>query len=345
MADPDDLQRVVRAAAASYDYERDPRWVDFWSNNVFVSPSEASRPEVIEHFKRKFYQRFIDPALIVEPLTLSNSSPSSRDSSGSGTSAVPAQPRSNNAGSRSSSNTTRTTVPPNSSSNHLQFNRETIHFSVNAWIFILATLGTFPLAPKILANKAYRLSFLGTACYSLYSLCTLHGVPRTWSLVAFQVWFQSIVATTQFMGFVYCVVFVSFQVNFKFALLPLLCRSLEYNAKFLRRYFSRSSLYRRYLERTCVWADANANTLILLSSSAEICVGFLLILSLFSWQRNVMQTFIYWQLLKLMYNAPATSVHHRKVWTVIGRNANPYIQRYAPLLNTPVSILQRWWFR
>lgn len=57
-SDGGDPQRIKRAAAASYDYDGDPRWSDYWSN-VLIPPNVASRSEVVEHFKRKFYQRFI----------------------------------------------------------------------------------------------------------------------------------------------------------------------------------------------------------------------------------------------------------------------------------------------
>ncbi|KAI5008497.1 hypothetical protein ZWY2020_009545 [Hordeum vulgare] len=51
-------QEAKRAAAAAYDYEADPRWADYWSN-VLVPPHLAARPDVLAHFRRKFYQRFI----------------------------------------------------------------------------------------------------------------------------------------------------------------------------------------------------------------------------------------------------------------------------------------------
>jgi transmembrane protein 33 len=51
-------QRAKRAAAAAYDYEGDPRWPEYW-NNILLHPHMASHPEVVEHFKRKFYQRYI----------------------------------------------------------------------------------------------------------------------------------------------------------------------------------------------------------------------------------------------------------------------------------------------
>ena len=53
-----DPQRLKRIAAAAYDYENDARWAGYWSN-VLVPPHLASRSDVVDHFKRKFYQRYI----------------------------------------------------------------------------------------------------------------------------------------------------------------------------------------------------------------------------------------------------------------------------------------------
>ena len=134
-------------------------------------------------------------------------------------------------------------------------------------------------------------------------------------------------------------------VALKIAALPVFCWALDHVARFLRRNFARSSFYRSYLEEPCLWVETNNTTLSLLSSNAEIALGFLLIISLFSWQRSIIQTFMYWQVLKQMYHAPVTASYHQSAWAKIGRIVNPYIHRYAPFLNTPISAAQRWWFR
>lgn len=54
----EDPQKLKRIAAAAYDYDNDPRWADYWSN-ILIPPHMASRVDVIDHYKRKFYQRFI----------------------------------------------------------------------------------------------------------------------------------------------------------------------------------------------------------------------------------------------------------------------------------------------
>lgn len=309
----------------------------------------ASRSDVVDHFKRKFYQRYIDPGLVVEPMTTRSSSQPARSSvpqsssSSSSSSASNNQPRQRNSG--ASSRTSGTSTTPTSSSSSLRWNRQTIQFSVNAWVLVVAFLAVSPLIPKNLSNRAYRLAFVGSTCSSLYSLYALYGKPSTWNLQALQVWLQSVVVTKDFLYFIYCLTFVTSHLNLKFALIPILCRALELVAKFLRRNFNTSSLYRKFLEDACVWVESNTTTLSILSSQAEIGLGLLLVVSLFSWQRNILQTFMYWQVLKLMYHAPATAGYHQSTWANIGRHVNPLVQRYAPFMHAPISSIQGWWLR
>ncbi|KAL3525786.1 hypothetical protein ACH5RR_014158 [Cinchona calisaya] len=341
----EDPQKLKRIAAAAYDYDNDPRWADYWSN-VLIPPHMASRSDVVDHFKRKFYQRYFDPGLVVEPMPTSSSSQAARPSAqqaSSSSSASNGQSRQRNAGSTGRTSGA-STIPP-SSSTPLRWDQQTVQFSVNAWVFIVAVLAILPLVPRNLSTRAFMLAFTGTACTSLYSLYSLYGKPRAWNLQAVQVWFQSVFVSKDFIYFLYCFTFATSNLNLKLALIPVLCLALEHVAKFLRQNFSRSTLYRKYLEDPCVWVESNTTTLHILSSQAEIGNGFLLIISLLSWQRNIIQAFIYWQLLKLMYHAPATANYHRSAWAKIGRNVNPLIHRYAPFLNTPISAIQSWWFR
>lgn len=54
----EDPQKIKRIAAAAYDYDNDPRWADYWSN-ILIPPHMAARSDVVDHYKRKFYQRYI----------------------------------------------------------------------------------------------------------------------------------------------------------------------------------------------------------------------------------------------------------------------------------------------
>jgi hypothetical protein len=345
MGEEADPQKLKRIAAAAYDYENDPKWSDYWSN-ILIPPNMASRTDVIQHFKRKFYQRYIDPELVVEAMSTSSSSqPSKPSATPTSPSTTNNQTRQRSTGSTARASGTSPAPNPASATASLRWDRPTIQFTINAWVFVVALLSIIPLVPKSLSSRAYRLSFMGTASSCLYSLYSTYGKPSAWNLQAVQVWFQSIIATKDFIHFIYCLTFVSSNLSLKFALIPVLCRSLELVSKFLRRNFSRASLYRKYLEEPCVWVESNTTTLSILCSQVEIGLGFLLIISLVSWQRNIIQTFMYWQLLKLMYNAPVTAGYHQSTWATIGRTVFPYIHKYAPFLNTPISAVQKWWLR
>ncbi|XP_040942047.1 uncharacterized protein [Gossypium hirsutum] len=236
---------------------------------------------------------------------------------------------------RNAGSTARTSGPSagsGSNTTSLRWDLHTIQFSVNAWVFIVAVLAIFPLVPKSLSKRAYRLSFMGTACSSVYSLYALYGRPRAWTLQVVQVYFQSVIATKHFIYFIYCLTFVTSHLCLNFALISILCRSLERIAKFLRHNFSRSALYRKYLEDHYVWVESNTTTLSILSSYAEIGLGGLLLVSLFLPVAMQHCTNFYVLLLKLMYHAPVSASYHQSVWAKIGRTINPLILRYAPFL-------------
>ncbi|KAK8635581.1 hypothetical protein V6N13_004314 [Hibiscus sabdariffa] len=266
----EDPQKQKRMAAAAYDYENDPRWADYWSN-ILIPPHMASRSDVVDHFKRKFYQRYIDPDLVVETMSSGSPSQSSKSSASSSTSSAANDgARAHNAGSTSRSS--RASAAAGSNTGSMGWDRQTIQFSVNAWVFIVAVLAIFPLVTRSLSNRAYRLSFMGTACSSLYSLYALYGLPRAWTMHYIQVYFQSIITTKDFIYFIYCLTFVTSHLCLKFALIPILCRALELVAKFLRRNFNRSTLYRKYLEDPCLWVAAQYHSNFHVLAAIEVYV-------------------------------------------------------------------------
>ncbi|XP_042500228.1 uncharacterized protein LOC122078342 [Macadamia integrifolia] len=282
------------------------------------------------------------PDLVVEPMPSSSFSQTTRPSPPSSASPATEQARSRNAG--STIRTSGASTTPSTNAGSLLWDRKTIQFSINAWVFIIALLAIFPLTPRNISSKAYRLSYKGTACSSLYSLYSLYGKPRLWNLQALNVWFHSVITTKDFMCFLYCLVFATSQLHLKFALIPVLCRALEHVAKFLRRNFGCSSLYRKYLEVPCLWVESNTTTLNILTANAEIALGLLIIFSILSRPRNILQLFMHWQFLKLKYIIPGTASYHQSAWAKIGRTVDPLINQYAPFLSMPLSAAKRWWF-
>ncbi|GJN15370.1 hypothetical protein PR202_gb02277 [Eleusine coracana subsp. coracana] len=332
-------QERKRAAAAAYDYDGDARWADYWSN-ILVPPNLASRPDVVDHFKRKFYQRYIDRDLVVEPMSSTGSTQPSRPDVRSSSSS----PSSDNVRARNSGKEqymlsiilfSRTYLTDEMFIFYDDAQLCMLKYLPFAPVLVVAGLGMLPILPKHLADRACKLSLLGTIFSSAYSLYNIYGS-----------WLQSVLGTKDFIHLMFSLMLFTSQLHLKIAALPVFCWALDHVARFLRRNFARSTFYRKYLEEPCLWVETNNTTLSLLSSNAEIALGFLLIISLFSWRRGIIQTFMYWQqVLKLMYNAPVTSSYHQSAWAKIGRIVNPYIHRYAPFLQTPISAIQRWWFR
>ncbi|XP_044983501.1 uncharacterized protein LOC123450191 [Hordeum vulgare subsp. vulgare] len=325
------MTEAKRPAAAAYDYEADPCWADYWSN-VLVPPHLLARPDVLVHFRRKFYHRFIDRDLVVEPMSTTGSTQPSRPDIRSSPSASSENVRARNSGSSSRSAAPPPTAPQAGAANPLRFDAQTIHFSVNAWVLVVAGLGMLPILPKHLADRACKLSLLGTVLSSGYCLYSTYGKPRELNMPAIQSWLQSVLGVKDFIHLMFALLLVTSQLHLKIAALPVFCWALDHVARFLRRNFSRSSFYRGYLEEPCLWVETNNITLSLLSSNAEVALGFLLIISLFSWRRNFIQTFMYWTVLKMMYRAPVTSSYHHSAWAKIMRTLNPYIDRFCGIL-------------
>ncbi|XP_039064042.1 uncharacterized protein LOC120209022 [Hibiscus syriacus] len=117
-------------AAAAYDYENDPRWADYWSD-ILIPPHMASRSDVVDHFKRKFYQRYIDPDLAVEAMSSGSPSRSSKPSASSSTSSAA------NDGSRTRNACSTSRSSRASATASMRWDQRTIQFSVNAWVYYL----------------------------------------------------------------------------------------------------------------------------------------------------------------------------------------------------------------
>uniref|UniRef100_A0A453F0W3 Uncharacterized protein n=1 Tax=Aegilops tauschii subsp. strangulata TaxID=200361 RepID=A0A453F0W3_AEGTS len=109
-----------------------------------------------------------------------------------------------------------------------------------------------------------------------------------WNMPAIQPWLQSIIVAKDFVHLMFSLMMFTSNVRFKIVLLPVLCWALDHVARFLRRNFARSSFYRRYMEEPCLWVETNNTTISLLCSNAEITLGFLMIVSLFSYVHSLL---------------------------------------------------------
>ncbi|KAF0903900.1 hypothetical protein E2562_029981 [Oryza meyeriana var. granulata] len=125
----------------------------------------------------------------------------------------------------------------------LQLDQRSLHFSVTAWVLIVALIGILPLTPRQLQYKGYRLSLLGTTCTTGYALFAFYQQPRAGNMHAAQI-FHHVASSKDFIPFMYCLMFVMSKLHLKLVLVPVICWALEHVARFLRRHFTNSSLYR-----------------------------------------------------------------------------------------------------
>uniref|UniRef100_A0A453F3X8 Uncharacterized protein n=2 Tax=Aegilops tauschii subsp. strangulata TaxID=200361 RepID=A0A453F3X8_AEGTS len=97
----------------------------------------------------------------------------------------------------------------------LQLDQRSLHFSVNAWVLIVALIGIIPLATRQLQLKGYRLSLLGTTCTTGYAIFALYGLPRVGNTQAVQAWCHHVTSSKDFIPFMYCLMFVTSKLHLK----------------------------------------------------------------------------------------------------------------------------------
>jgi len=334
-----ETQAQKRAAAEGYKYESDSRWADYWSN-VLIPQQMIDRPDVKRHFQLKFYQRYIDAELEVEPLSSLKDSSAPRMASST-------QQRPVNTGSQARS--TGGSVPPRptpraspQANSMLRLDQKTFQFLNNAWVVVMALVAYFPFSSRGLSDRAYRLALVGSAVSCAHGLYQQIRRPRTWNMEGLQEWLQSILPSKDFLPLIFSLLFFSSWSPIKFAVIPVLCRSLEQVVFYLRGNFNNTQLYKRYLQRPCELLTTNRTMLYMTSARAEIALGFTLIVLMVTPQRNIVLALIYWQLLKLFYRAPASAGYHQQTWSSIGGRANPLIHRFAPVLERPLDYVRNW---
>jgi hypothetical protein len=171
-------------------------------------------------------------------------------------------------------------------------------WGVTCQVVVMAALAIFPLTPAGLSSRAYRFALLGSVIACGHSLYQQHQRPRAWNMQGLQAWMQSIVPSPDFLSFLFSTIFFSSFVPVRFAVIPVLCRSLEQVANFLRRNFSSTQLFKKYLEQPCVMLLNNMTAVRTMSTNAEIFIGFLLI---FLFLTSVSFSFLFMFLLLLLH--------------------------------------------
>lgn len=77
------------------------------------------------------------------------------------------------------------------------------------------------------------------------------------------------------------------------------------------------------------------------SALAEIMLAFWLTVSLFLPSRQIITCILYWNYLKIRFQAPKSAVHHVKAWGQIDNTVSP-VMRVVPFLSKPIDMAKEW---
>ncbi|GJP31393.1 hypothetical protein CLOM_g21982 [Closterium sp. NIES-68] len=218
----------------------------------------------------------------------------------------------------------------------------TYTFVAHAWVIVMALIALFPFCPRALLIRAFRFALFGGLLASALSILQQHGRPAALSLDALKAWLQTLLTGPHLLNLMHCSVFLPSPYPIALALLPLAARSVLPLAAHLRQHFSQAALYRTYLAKPCDWLAANRQQVELFTANTEVMLGPLLAFYLLTPQRSFFQVFLYWQLLKMRFHAPASAWYHRQIWGHLETTVLPPVQRYVPFLLTPIGYVKGW---
>ncbi|CAI5527579.1 unnamed protein product [Closterium sp. Naga37s-1] len=348
-----------QAAFAAFDFAGSAAWRDYF-NNLTIPPDRVNDPAVLRRYRQKFFRQCVDsdfqvdplqpaasPASATPPASSAYAAPSSASTaprpSASGRASAAGTGASGATGGTGSSSSSRTggNTGGNAGGN-ARMGLQTYTFVAHAWVVTMALVALFPLCPRALLVRAFRFALFGGLVASALSILQRHGRPAALSLPALKSWLQTLLTGPHLLTLMHCSVFLPSPHPIALALLPLAARSLLPLTTHLQQNFSQASLYRSYLSKPCEWVSTNRQQVELFTANTEVMLGPLLAFYLLTPQRSFFQVFLYWQLLKMRFHAPASAWYHRQIWGHLETTVLPHVQRYVPMLMTPIGYVQRW---
>eukprot|EP00271_Cylindrocystis_brebissonii_P001888 TRINITY_DN1220_c1_g1_i1.p1 TRINITY_DN1220_c1_g1~~TRINITY_DN1220_c1_g1_i1.p1 ORF type:complete len:366 (-),score=71.58 TRINITY_DN1220_c1_g1_i1:1052-2149(-) len=352
------------AAFAAFDFDADPRWEEYRLN--ITIPPGRDEASVMQRYKQKFYKLHIDSTFEVKaPAGASTARPSSSSASESpyesssgfsgSSSSGPAPTRRGPTVYRSAPSGGAPQAPPNGGGGraapsgargggrfaHL-FDGRTTLFLMHAVVLVMAALAMFPLSPAALAYRGFRWTIYFSLISSVFAIFTRYRLPRAFTLAALKDWGPPVLNAPEFINMMSCFVFLPSNRPISLAVVPHGIFALLNVATHLQQNFSRAQLFQTYFRQPCLWLQQNRAAVEAMSAGSEISLGFMLIFFMLTPARSVLQMVLFWQILKLKYHSPSSQWAHRQAWTAVEQRVGPYIDRFAPILRTPIGYAQRW---
>jgi len=182
-------------------------------------------------------------------------------------------------------------------------------------------------------------SFLVCLLSSVVTIITNYGAPN---MSDYSVWLSNVAQSADFPFFMISMIFIAKSNGLAdyIALLIIARRSLWFVATHLNKSQAESRLW-KFVQPTWQVAKSIEDKVLLMSATCEIMIAFWLTLLLLTPQRQFLSVFVYWNFLRMRYQAPRSHGHHERAWAVIGDKAEPALRRLGPLAGG-LEKIKRW---
>ena len=210
---------------------------------------------------------------------------------------------------------------------------------------------TFVLLLHIVCCVSSIISFLGGEMYGLpskftaYLSCLLssivaiganYGVPK---VSEYKLWLSNVAQGADFPFLLISMIFAnSLGIADYLGLLIISRRSFWFIATHMSKAKSSSFIWKT-VEPTWNVAKSLEDKVLLISATCEIMIGIWLIIILLTPQRQFLSLFVFWNYLKLRFNAPRSSQYHQRAWSVIDDLTTPYTPSF---MSTAVTRAKAW---
>lgn len=157
---------------------------------------------------------------------------------------------------------------------------------------------------------------------------------------AMQPWLQPVILSAEFHFLFFALIFVVANPSL-FAVLILARRSFWSVCTYCEKNEDAQGVVWRLCKS--LWEKCKASNAEVLQQSAlaEIMLGVWLAVSLFLPSRQILTCLLYWNYLKIRFQAPKSAAYHVKAWGGVGNTVQPVL-KIVPFLSKPIDMGKAW---
>ena len=180
-------------------------------------------------------------------------------------------------------------------------------------------------------------AYLSCLISSIVTVLSNYGTPK---ISEYKQWLSTVAQGADFPFFMISMIFISKSLGIADYLGMLIIgrRSLWFIATHASKTESKSAIWKS-IEPKWLVAKALEDKILLISATCEIMIGIWLVIMLLTPQRQLLSLFVYWNYLRLRFNAPRSQQYHQRAWSVIDDYTLPYTPSF---LSTAVNKGKAW---